>query len=146
MAWLSGEAEGRQDPLVDLVVDDSVDLVVSANLLSQLAWPVADWLEENPARAAVLPDNLPACCIAWHLADLARFKRHVCLISDVEMVERDRAGAIHDRLDLMYGVKLPKEDESWLWPVAPFGETERDLEYVHRVCVWRRYEGRSSAL
>ncbi|RXT55416.1 hypothetical protein B6S44_09880 [Bosea sp. Tri-44] len=142
MAWLAGEADGRQDPLADLANDDSVDLVVSANLLSQLAWPVADWLEDNPARAAALPDNLPARCIAWHLADLARFKGYVCLISDVEMVERDRAGTIHDRLDLMYGVELPKEDESWLWPVAPFGEAERDREYVHKVCAWRRF-GRS---
>jgi hypothetical protein len=146
MAWLAGEAGGRQDPLADLVNDDSVDLVISANLLSQLAWPVADWLEANPARAAALPDNLPARCIAWHLDDLARFKGHVCLISDVEMVERDRQGAIHERLDLMYGVTLPKEDESWLWPVAPFGETEREREYVHRVCAWRQYEGRSSTL
>lgn len=146
MAWLAAEAEGRQDPLADLVADDRVDLIISANLLSQLAWPVADWLEDNPARAATLPANLPARCIAWHLDDLARFKGHVCLISDVEMVERDRGGAIHDRLDLMYGVGLPKEDESWLWPVAPFGEAERDREYVHKVCVWRRYEGRSSAL
>jgi ethanolamine utilization microcompartment shell protein EutS len=146
MAWLAGEAEGRQDPLADLVADDRVDLVISVNLLSQLAWPIADWLEDNPARAATLPANLPARCIAWHLDDLARFKGHVCLISDVEMVERDRGGAIHDRLDLTYGVGLPKEDESWLWPVAPFGEAERDREYVHKVCVWRRYEGRSSAL
>lgn len=138
MAWLAGEVECRQDPLADLIADDSADLVISANLLSQLAWPVADWLEENPARADALPDNLPARCIAWHLADLARFKGHVCLISDVEMVERDRSGAIHDRLDLMYGVALPKEDESWLWPVAPFGEVERDREFVHKVCVWRR--------
>lgn len=140
MAWLAGEAEGRQDPLADLVADDRVDLVISANLLSQLAWPVADWLEDNPARAAALPDGLPARCIGWHLADLARFKGHVCLISDVEMVERDRKGAIHERLDLTYGVELPKEDESWLWPVAPFGEAERDREYVHRVCAWRRFE------
>lgn len=146
MAWLAGEAGGRQDPLADLANDDSVDLVISANLLSQLAWPVADWLEANPARAAALPDNLPARCIAWHLDDLARFKGHVCLISDVEMVERDRQGAVHERLDLMYGVTLPKEDESWLWPVAPFGETEREREYVHRVCAWRQYEGRSSTL
>jgi hypothetical protein len=138
MAWLTGEAEGRQDPLADLIADESVDLVVSANLLSQLAWPVADWLEDNPDRAATLPDSLPASCIAWHLDDLAGFKGHVCLISDIEMVERDRSGAIHDRLDLMYGVALPKEDESWLWPVAPFGEVERDREYVHRVCAWRR--------
>ena len=146
MAWLAGEAEGRQDPLADLVADDSLDLVVSANLLSQLAWPVADWLEDNPARAAALPADLPARCIAWHLDDLARFNGHVCLISDVEMVERDRIGAIHERLDLMYGVALPKEDESWLWPVAPFGEAEREREYVHKVCAWRRYGGRSSAL
>lgn len=139
MAWLAGEAESRQDPLADLANDGSVDLVISANLLSQLAWPVAEWLEDNPARAATLPDGLPARCIAWHLDDLARFKSHVCLISDVEMVERDRGGAIHDRLDLMYGVALPKEDESWLWPVAPFGEAERDREYVHKVCVWRRF-------
>jgi len=139
MAWLAGEAEGRQDPLADLATDDGVDLVISANLLSQLAWPVADWLEENPVRAASLPDNLPARCISWHLDDFACFRAHVCLISDVEMVERDRAGAIYDRLDLMYGVELPKEDESWLWPVAPFGEAEREREYVHRVCAWRRF-------
>jgi hypothetical protein len=145
MAWLAGEAKERQDPLAELVADAKVDLVISANLLSQLAWPVADWLEDNPTRAAALPGNLPARCIAWHLDDLARFKGHVCLISDVEMVERDRSGAIHDRLDLMYGVELPKEDESWLWPVAPFGEAERDREYVHKVCVWRRYAGSSSA-
>ncbi|WP_186418180.1 hypothetical protein [Bosea sp. CS1GBMeth4] len=139
MAWLAGEAEGRQDPLADLAADESVDLVVSANLLSQLAWPVADWLEANPVRAAALPADLPARCIAWHLDDLARFRGHVCLISDVEMVERDRDGAIHDRLDLMYGVALPEADESWLWPVAPFGEAERDREYVHKVCAWRRF-------
>lgn len=145
MAWLAGEAEERQDPLADLVADESIDLVISANLLSQLAWPVADWLEDNPARAVALPLDLPARCIAWHLDDLSRFKCHVCLISDVEMVERDREGAIHERLDLMHGVALPKEDESWLWPVAPFGEAEREREYVHKVCAWRRYEGRSSA-
>lgn len=135
MAWLAGAAAGRQDPLADLVADDEIDLVVSANLLSQLAWPVADWLEDHPAAA--LPADLPARCIAWHLADLARFRGRVCLISDVEMVERGRDGTIHDRLDLMHGVALPPEDECWLWPVAPFGEAEREREFVHRVCAWR---------
>ena len=122
-----------------LVAYPAVDLVVSANLLSQLAWPVADWLEDNPARAAALPDDLPARCIAWHLDDLARFKGHVCLISDVEMVERDRAGTITDRLDLTRDVTLPAPDESWDWPVAPFGEAERDRESIHRVGAWRNF-------
>ena len=144
MAWLAGEAEGRADPLADLIADEAVDFVVSANLLSQLAWPVADWLEDHPERAATLPADLPARCIAWHLDDLARFRGRVCLISDVEMVERERDGAIHDRLDLMYGVTLPPEDQSWPWPVAPFGEAARDREFVHRVCAWRDF-GRSRA-
>jgi hypothetical protein len=140
MAWLAGEAEGRADPLAALIADEAVDLVVSANLLSQLAWPVADWLEDHPERAATLPADLPARCIAWHLDDLQRFRGRVCLISDVEMVERERDGAIHDRLDLMYGVALPPEDESWLWPVAPFGEAELDREFVHKVCAWRDFQ------
>jgi hypothetical protein len=136
MGWLAGERDGRADPLGDLVADESVDLVVSANLLSQLAWPIEDWLDENPARAAALPADLPARCIAWHLDDLTRFRARVCLVSDVEMIERDRTGTVTDRLDLTRGVALPPADESWDWTVAPFGEAGRDREAVHKVCAW----------
>lgn len=139
MDWLAGETAGRADPLSDLVADPAIDLVVSANLLSQLAWPVADWLDEHPQRAATLPASLPADCIRWHLDDLRRFEGRVVLLSDVELVERDRAGRTVDRLDLMRGARLPAPDESWDWPVAPFGEAARDRETVHRVCAWRDF-------
>lgn len=139
MGWLVGETTGRTDPLADLVADPTVDLVVSANLLSQLAWPVADWLDDHPQRAAALSASLPADCIHWHLDDLRRFKGRVVLLSDVEMVERDRAGRTVDRLDLTHGNALPPPDESWDWPVAPFGEAARDRETVHRVCAWRDF-------
>lgn len=136
VGWLAGESDGRSDPLVDLVADPELDLVVSANLLSQLAWPIEDWLADNPDRAETLPPDLPARCIAWHLADLGRFRSRVILLSDVEMIERDRSGAIVDRLDLTRGVELPAPDESWDWPVAPFGEAARDRESIHRVGAW----------
>lgn len=139
MDWLAGEAKRRRDPVADLVGDDRIDLVVSANLLSQLAWPVEDWLEDNPGRAAALPPDLAARCIAWHLADLARFRCRTILLSDVEMVERNRASAILDRFDLMRGAALPPPDESWGWTVAPFGEAAADRETVHRVGAWRDY-------
>jgi ethanolamine utilization microcompartment shell protein EutS len=139
MAWLAGEREGRDDPLADLTADPAIDLVISANLLSQLAWPVEDWLEENPDQAARLPADLPARCVAWHLADLARFSSRVVLLSDTAMVERDRAGEVTDRFDLMRGVALAEADEGWDWTVAPFGEAERDRETVHRVGAWRDY-------
>ncbi len=139
MDWLAGEIDGRIDPLDDLASDPAVDLVISANLMSQLAWPVEDWLNDHPARAGQLPADLPARCVAWHLADLRRFRGRVVLLSDVEMIERDRAGAVTDRLDLTRGITLPAPDESWDWPVAPFGEAERDRESIHRVGAWRDF-------
>ena len=139
MGWLAGESDRRLDPLPDLAADPAVDLVVSANLLSQLAWPVEHWLEDHPAETKRLPADLPARCIAWHLADLRRFPGRVVLLSDVEMIERDRAGAITERLDLMRGISLPPADENWDWPVAPFGEADRDRENIHRVQAWRDF-------
>jgi hypothetical protein len=139
MGWLAEGADRRVDPLADLTADPAVDLVISANLMSQLAWPVEDWLDDHRSRAEHLPADLPAQCIAWHLADLRHFGGRVVLLSDVEMIERDRAGAITDRLDLTRGVALPAPDESWDWPVAPFGEAERDRESIHRVGAWRDF-------
>ncbi|MGX5736869.1 hypothetical protein [Bosea thiooxidans] len=139
MGWLAGESGHRADPLADLAADPAIDLVVSANLLSQLAWPVEDWLEDHPAAAMRLPADLPARCIAWHLDDLRRFAGRVVLLSDIAMTERDRTGTITDRLDLMRGVALPEPDESWDWPVAPFGEEARDRESIHRVQAWRDF-------
>jgi ethanolamine utilization microcompartment shell protein EutS len=107
MAWLAEEEDGRIDLLADLTADPAVDLVISANLMSHLAGPVEDWLDDHPARKEKLPADLPTQCIAWHLADLRRFGGRVVLLSDVETVERDRAGAITDRLDLTRGIALP---------------------------------------
>lgn len=64
MGWLAGECDGRLDPVADLMADETLDLVISANLMSQLGWPISDWLDDNPARAALLPADLPARCIA----------------------------------------------------------------------------------
>ncbi|MGO4403779.1 hypothetical protein AB4Z10_05865 [Bosea sp. RAF48] len=139
MGWLAGESGGRSDPLADFIADPAVDLVVSANLLSQLAWPIEDWLADNPAEAAKLPTDLAARCVAWHLDDLRRFHGRVILLSDVGMIERDRGGTISDRLDLMRGVELPPPDEGWDWPVAPFGEAARNRESIHRVGAWRDF-------
>lgn len=139
MGWLAEEEKGRIEPLADLATDPAVDLVISANLMSQLAWPVEDWLDDHPTRAARLPKELPAQCIAWHLADLRRLGGRVVLLSDVEMIERDRTGAHTDRFDLTRGVTLPQPDESWDWPVAPFGEAGRDRESIHRVGAWRNF-------
>lgn len=139
MAWLSGERDGRADPIADLVADETLDLVISANLMSQFGWPIADWIDADLSRAALLPPDLPARCIAWHRDDLARFTCRVVLLTDVGMVERDMSGNVLERFDLMRGTALPPPDENWDWQVAPFGEAAARRETVHRVCGWRNF-------
>lgn len=144
MGWLAGERDGRTDPVADLVADGTLDLVISANLMSQFGWPIADWLDDNPGRAACLPPDLAARCIAWHRDDLARFASRVILLTDVEMAERDSSGTVLERFDLMRGSVLPPPDASWDWWVAPFGEAAAERETVHRVCGWRDFGSAAS--
>ncbi|MHB2165429.1 hypothetical protein [Alsobacter sp. R-9] len=131
--WLDGAAEGRGQPVTALAADPSVDFVVSANLLSQIPIGVQTALETRPDSAAQLPDDLLARSVRGHLDDLAAFRCTVCLLTDIVMTEKDREGAVTDTLDLMRGVVLPPPDEAWDWTVAPFGEVDRQHEYVHRV-------------
>lgn len=131
--WLMGRDTERRDPLADWRKDETVDLVISANMLSQLPIGPESWLEKNPARASALPPDILSRLIGWHLDDLRGWPARICLLTDTRMVERDRAGRVTDQLDLMRGHVLPPPDAEWTWTVAPFGEISRSLEYVHDV-------------
>lgn len=131
--WLTGEMQGREAPVQDLAQDSEIDLVISANLLSQLPIQPEDWLDRHPGRAKALPTDLLHHIIAGHLEDLAAFPCPVCLLTDVEMIERDQTGATTDTLDLMRGVALPAPDATWEWLVAPRGEIDHTHSYHHRV-------------
>jgi hypothetical protein len=131
--WLEGEADGRVAPLRSLAADPDLDLVISANVLSQIPIGVETFLDDHPERVAALPADILTRSVQGHLEDLAAFRCRVCLLTDTVMTERDRSGAVTDTLDLMRDVTLPPPDEAWDWTVAPFGEVDGKHEYVHRV-------------
>jgi len=133
VGWLLGRTNARQDALGPFRNDDSTDLVVSANLLSQLAICPEDWLERNPARAQEFPPDLPQQLIRCHLDDLARLTCRVCLLTDVVMRRVDRAGTVLEEMNLVADAPLGPPDDAWDWTVAPFGEISRDIARVHRV-------------
>jgi hypothetical protein len=109
---------------------ETVDLVVSANLLSQLPiLPVA--------RVGASDPDLGGRIVRAHLDALARLSARVCLVTDVEQREEDRDGRVTDRLDLLHGEILPASDDAWTWELAPFGETARHRRLVHRVQGYR---------
>jgi hypothetical protein len=132
-AWLAGQADARTDVLAPWRADATVDLVISANILSQLAIGPEDYLDAHPARTAALPAGLPDALIGMHLQDLAAFRCRVCLVTDVEMRKERRDGSVLEQMDLLGGHTLPPPDDTWDWTVAPLGEIARDIARIHRV-------------
>ena len=121
-----------QPALQEFLGGDAIDFTVSANIMSQLPIAAEEWLEKRGKTAADIA-SLSHTIIAEHLAALMRLPGKVCLISDIEMEERDRSGSMLARHDLIAGHRLPSPDKSWDWPVAPFGIAEPDRAYIHRV-------------
>lgn len=138
-AWLAGKATTRQDPLRRWREDARLDLVISANVLSQLPMAIESWLERRPDQANSLPVDLLGDVIRLHLADLGRMACPTCLLTDVSYRVAGRDGATLAEEDLLHGTVLPEPDESWDWEVAPFGEIARDEAHVHRVHGYARF-------
>lgn len=129
--WLKGEAEGREAPAEDLLLAPDTDLVISANLLSQLPRALAAWAERHPSRAPMPADALARAAVGWHLADLAACRARVCLLTDTLCEVREDGAGVQERLDLLHGHALPPPDAQWLWTVAPPAETRDGTSLVH---------------
>ncbi len=105
-----------------------VDLVISANLLSQMTVELLD-----DGRLAEAEELARA-----HMANLFMGAWKGCLLTDVSFEEKDRAGQVIRSGDLLAGVEPPEPDQSWHWTVVPFGEVDDAHETVHKViAVWK---------
>lgn len=112
------------------VADLDADLVVSANLLSQLPLLPLDRL-----AAATAPANRAAFArhlIENHLNWLCRLGTVACLVTDVDRRTCD-GDRVLDRQDALFGADLPEADREWLWTIAPRPEVERHTDQVRRV-------------
>lgn len=122
------------DPLATLCGRDEVDFVLSANVLSQMPILPLD-------RPGFVAPDLGGRIVAAHLDGLARLTARVCLITDVEQVEEDRAERVTDRFGLLHGIHLPGPDRTWTWDIAPFGEAARNRRQRHRVQAFLDWRG-----
>lgn len=109
------------DGLGFLREDAEIDLVISANLLSQLGVAA----ERAGADAAKV--------IAAHLDGLRATPGRRLLLTDREFDIVLKDGRVAERQDLMHGVALPEPAETWTWPVSPYGEMDPGYKAVHRV-------------
>lgn len=123
--------EGKTpEPLAFLRQVPYLDLVVSANILSQIGVGATRRLEGagNPRE-----DDIPRALIEAHLEGLAGLPCKVALMTDTAYRVTDRQGKVVEEDDLLRGVPAPQAKRSWTWPVAPYGELGRDVQAVHDV-------------
>ena len=129
---LLGRAAGLADPLARFATDPTVDLVISANCLSQLSLLPVERLERLSAPIRRRFAGLGRRIVEGHLAALGRFSGRVCLLTDSEGLDVAADGRVVDRRDLLHGVRLPAAEDDWDWRLAPLGEWADDHAIVHR--------------
>lgn len=101
--------------------DPEIDLVISANLLSQLG------------VAAEMRGMDAAAVIARHVEALRDAPGRRLLLTDRRFDVILKDGSIAETHDLMHDVSLPEPEASWPWTVAPFGELDPTYKAVHWV-------------
>jgi hypothetical protein len=122
---------GSAEPLGFLRGVPYLDLVISANLLSQIGRGVKRRFQAEPDGA--MPQDAAQRLITAHIEDLQALPCSSCLVTDTSYTVIDRNGKTHETADLLQDVIPPAEKASWTWPVAPLGEESRDYQIVHQV-------------
>lgn len=118
-------------------LDASTSLVISLNILSQLAAVPQDYVQNK--RPEISQEQLDVWCDQIreaHYKQLTTLPCDVCLIADHEYVYKDKTGAVIEQGSTVGKVLLPKPDTSWWWEIAPFGEASKEYSKELFVGAW----------
>ena len=109
---------------------EGADMVVSANLLSQLPLLPAAWLEgQGQGQDAT---SFARALVTDHLAALGAFPGVACLITEVERRMTD-GGRVLGSEDPLWGVAPPSGGREWTWAIAPRPEVSPDYDLGYRM-------------
>lgn len=109
------------------------DLIVSLNLLSQLALKMIAYAEEHENYLGVLfQDNVLKSHVEWLLKQDA----NVLLISDISR-EYYEGSQILESVPSLPKLNLSSPSETWNWNIAPIGEADKEISVLHRVGAWK---------
>ena len=144
MAHSRGETLPKSEPSAFLE-EKRLDLSVSVNLLSQLAWVPGRFLKGILSEDEVA--RMQKQLLEAHLDYLRRLPGHTALITDVrwrsELRLEAAAGAesaVPQGWDVLQGVSLPRAASAWDWNIAPAPERSAHLDYtatVHAYPDWK---------
>lgn len=116
-----------------------VDLVVSANLLSQLPLLPAAWLRSHPLCGDAFTEaDIETFCqtlMRQHLEALQALTCNTLLLCDNSALTTYSDGRPAERTALLHGVEalLPAPQSEWQWKLAPEGELGPNARCTHSV-------------
>jgi len=111
----------------------AADLIISANLLSQLPLVPLDHLEATaPDLSKEERDQFARTVIDHHLAMLQAQSATVCLITETMRLVSDGEKAI-EKIDPLFGAPLFYEGQEWWWDMAPRPEINRNFDARLRI-------------
>ena len=117
-----------------LLLDESnVDLVVSANLASQLPLAPVSFIQKRIDIDADTAREFARDIVASHLEHLAAFNAVQCLVTERRRIAIDPNGDVLQESDSLYDLPLPDPGAEWTWELAPRGEVARDYALVNTV-------------
>ncbi len=111
----------------DLFLDEGFDLVVSANILSQLPVLLLQRLDQRLALEEEEMEAFARGLLEEHLAWLGRFPGQVCLITDLKWQSVTLGQTLEDE-DALFGVTVPATGRTWYWNIAPSPEYSADYD------------------
>lgn len=110
------------------------DLVISLNLLSQLALSGSQHLQQKPNERASYAKSL----VENHISLLESMARPYLLISDFEKHFIGLKGENILSESSLWDHQLPKPKRIWPWNLAPNGEISKDYRLELQVGVWEK--------
>ncbi len=112
--------------------DSQIDLVVSANIASQLPLLPMHHLERHGVSERD-SEALGQRLITAHFHWLSQFDAQVALITDIERIIRNRDNATIGTVTALLDAEVPALDEDWLWEIEPIGEVDHGHRVTNRV-------------
>ena len=113
-----------------IALADDTDLVISANVLSQLAVLPCAWLTRRCRINETQRQSLAQELLDAHLDWLSGLPARVCLVTETERVYYDPQDRRVKGWDALHGIALPPPEAVWDWDIAPDGETAKG--FTHR--------------
>ena len=119
-------------------LNDQYDLVISANLLSQLAYHLQAFLEKKarPKLNQVELENFCNQVTLDHYNYLKKFSSPVILITDIETQLQDIDGRVVQTETPYINFAFPAASEEWWWNVAPIPEYKKELSIKMKVAAF----------